>query len=32
MYIYQPIGIMAKMFVNGLGDQGTIPGRILPKT
>ena len=26
------IGIMVRVFVNGPGDQGSIPGRIIPKT
>ena len=25
-------GIMVKVFTNGLGDQGSIPGRVIPKT
>ena len=27
-----PIGIMVKVFINGLGDQVSIPGRVIPKT
>ena len=23
---------MSRVFVNGLGDKGTIPGRVIPKT
>ena len=23
---------MSRVFVNGLGDQGSIPGRVIPKT
>ena len=26
------IGVRVKVFVNGLGDQGSIPGRVIPKT
>ena len=26
------IGLMSRMFTNGLGDQGSIPGRVIPKT
>ena len=26
------MGIMVRMFANGLGDQGSIPGRVIPKT
>ena len=29
---YRAIGLMSKMFANGLGDQGSIPGRVIPKT
>ena len=28
----RPIGIMVRVFANGLGDLGSIPGRVLPKT
>ena len=26
------IGLMSRVFTNGLGDQGSIPGRVIPKT
>ena len=26
------IGIMVRVFANGLGDQGSIPGQVKPKT
>ena len=26
------IGLMSWVFANGLGDQGSIPGRVIPKT
>ena len=26
------IGLMSKVFANGPGDQGSIPGRVIPKT
>ena len=26
------IGLMSRVFANGLGDQGSIPGRVIPKT
>ena len=26
------IGMMVKVFTNGLGDLGSIPGRVIPKT
>ena len=26
------IGLMSRVFVNGQGDQGSIPGRFIPKT
>ena len=29
---YQPFGIMVSMFANDLGDQGSIPGQVIPKT
>ena len=28
----QAIGLMSRVFVNGPGDQGSIPGRVIPKT
>ena len=30
--LHRPIGIMVRVFANGLGDQGFIPGRAIPKT
>ena len=32
IYIHQPIGIMIRVFANGQGDWGPIPGRVIPKT
>ena len=35
IFIYivdQPIGIMVRVFANGLGDWGSIPGRVISKT
>ena len=29
---YQLIGQMVSVFANGLGDLGSIPGRVIPKT
>ena len=26
------IGLMSRVFTNGLGDQGSIPGRVVPNT
>ena len=26
------IGLVGRVFANGLGDQGSIPGRVIPKT
>ena len=26
------IGLMSRVFANGLGDHGSIPGRAIPKT
>ena len=26
------IGLMGRVFANGLGDRGSIPGRVIPKT
>ena len=28
----QAIGLMSRVFANGLRDQGSIPGRVIPKT
>ena len=32
IYIYYQIGIMIRVFANGLGDLGSIPGQVIPKT
>ena len=32
MVDYRTIGLMSRVFVNGLGDQGSISGRVIPKT
>ena len=29
---YRPMGLMSRVFSNGLGDQGSIPGRDIPNT
>ncbi len=31
-YNYRAIGLMGRMFANGLDDQSSIPGRVIPKT
>ena len=31
-YCLLDIGIIVRMFTNGLGDLGSIPGRVIPKT
>ena len=31
-YWYWSISLMCKVFANGPGDQGLIPGRVIPKT
>ena len=31
-YCQRAIGLMSSVFANGLGDQGSIPGRVRPKT
>ena len=28
----QAIGLMSRMFTNGMVEQGSIPGRVIPKT
>ena len=28
----QAIGLMSRMFISGPGDQGSIPGHVIPKT
>ena len=30
--IYNALGLMNRVFTNGLGDQGSIPGQVIPKT
>ena len=32
IYIYRLIGLVGRMFANNPGDQGSIPGRVIPKT
>ena len=29
---YRAIGLMSRVFANGLGDQGSIPGQVIPNT
>ena len=29
---YWAIGLMSRVFINGLGDWGSIPARVIPKT
>ena len=31
-YIYRPIGLRSRVFTNGPGDRGSVPGRVIPKT
>ena len=31
-YEFKSIGLMSRVFANGLGDRGSIPGRVIPKT
>ena len=31
MYCRHPV-LMSRVFANGLGDRGSIPGRVMPKT
>ena len=31
IFIFQLIGLVGKVFANGPGDRGSIPGRIIPK-
>ena len=28
---HQSIGVVVRVFANGLGDQGSVPGRVIPK-
>ena len=30
--IIRTIGLMSRVFANGPGDRGSIPGRVIPKT
>ena len=30
--LFWAISLMSKVFVNGLGDRSSIPGRVIPKT
>ena len=30
--MYRAIGIMSRVFANGPGDWGSIPGQVIPKT
>ena len=32
MKVYWIIGLISRVFTNGPGYQGTIPGRVIPKT
>ena len=32
IYIYRASSLMSRVFANGLVDQGSIPGRVIPKT
>ena len=32
MNVYQPIGLMSRVFANGPGDRDSIPGWVIPKT
>ena len=32
MYDDRLIGLVGRVFANGLGDQGSIPGHVIPKT
>ena len=32
LYINQPIGLVGREFVNGPGNQGSIPSKVIPKT
>ena len=32
-YVYdRAVGLMSRVFANGSGDQGSIPGRVIPNT
>ena len=30
--IVRPVGLLGRVFANGHGDRGSIPGRVIPKT
>ena len=32
LYIHPDIGLMVRVFANDLGDQGSIPNQVIPKT
>ena len=32
LFQYRAIGLISRVFTNGLGDRGSIPGRVIPKT
>ena len=32
LYMYRLIGLVGRVFTKGLGDLGSIPGRVIPKT
>ena len=32
MPFFESIGMMVRVFVNGPGDLGSLPGRVIPKT
>ena len=32
MFKNRAIGLMSRVFANGPGDRGSIPGRVIPKT
>ena len=32
LYLNRFIGLLGRVFANGLGDQGSIPGRVISKT
>ena len=31
-HIYRSIGLMGRVFANGLGDRSSVSGRVIPKT
>ena len=32
LFLNRAIGLMSRVFANGLEDQGSIPGQVIPKT